>query len=81
VKIADLCLVGTVALSSGIAMGHGFHVDSKEIAAVLTTTFESTEASRDEVRKLRAESEKQHQLSKHHDLELIEQQAATRSTK
>ncbi len=80
-KIASLVVAGMTSLSGSMALAHGLHVDAKEMAAVLTVTSESTEASRDEVRKLRAESEKQHRLSKHHEVESIEQQAATRSTK
>ena len=80
-KIASLVVAGMISLSGSMALAHGLHVDSKEVAAALTATSESTEAYRDELRKLRAESEKQHRLSKHHEMESIEQQAATRSTK
>ena len=73
--------MGVIALSSGFAMGHGFHVDAKEIAAALAATPETAQAYRDEVRKLRAESEKTHRMSKHHEIEISKQQAATRSTK
>jgi hypothetical protein len=81
VKIAGMCLVGAIALSSGFAMGHGLHVDAREIAVALTATPETAEAYRDEMRKLRLESEKQHRQSKHHEVETPAQQAATRSIK
>ena len=80
-KIAGLVVAGILSLGGSMSMAHGLHVDAKEIAAVLNGGSETPETYRDEVRKLRAESEKQHRLGKHHDAQFKAQQTATRSTK
>ena len=75
-KIAGIYLVGTIALSSGFAMGHGFHVDAKEVAAALEVGARPTNAHREEVKRLRAESERLHRVGKHHEAERLIEQAA-----
>ncbi len=75
-KIAGMCLVGVMALSSGLAMGHGFHLDAKEIAAALEVGAEPSNAHREEVRRLRAESERLHRVGKHHEADRVIEQAA-----
>ena len=69
-------MVGAVALGSGIAMGHGFHVDAKEIMAALATGAQPSAAYREEVKRLRAESERLHRVGKHHESEQAIEQAA-----
>jgi hypothetical protein len=76
VKIAGMCLVGVVALSSGLAMGHGFHVDAEEVAAVLEVGEQPSAMYREEVKRLRAESERLHRVGKHHEADRVIEQAA-----
>ncbi len=75
-KIAGMCLVGTIALSSGFAMGHGFHVDAKEVAAALEMGEHPSHAYQEEVKRLRAESAQLHRFGKHHEAERVIEQAA-----
>ena len=74
-KIAGLCLVGIIALSSGFAIGHGFHVDAKEVAAALEVGAQPTSAYQAEVKRLRAEREQLHRVGKHHEAERVIEQA------
>jgi hypothetical protein len=76
VKISAVCVVGAIALSSGFAMGHGFHVDAKEVAAALEVGVQPSAAYREEVKRLRAESERLHRVGKHHEAEQMIEQAA-----
>jgi hypothetical protein len=76
VKILGICVAGAIALSSGFAMGHGFHVDAKEVAAALEVGEQPSAAYQVEVKRLRAESERLHRVGKHHEAERVIEQAA-----
>jgi hypothetical protein len=75
VKIVGICLVGIIALSSGFASSHGFHVDGKEVAAALEVGAQPTSAYQAEVTRLRLESERLHRVGKHHEAERVIEQA------
>lgn len=73
-KIAGICVVAAMALSSGFAMSHGFHVDAKEVAAALEVSEQPSAAYREEVKRLRADSERLHRVGKHQEaVQVIEQ--------
>jgi hypothetical protein len=76
VKIAGICVAGAIALSSGFAMSHGFHVDAKEVAAALEVGEQPSVAYQVEVKRLRAESERLHRVGKHREAERVIEQAA-----
>ncbi len=75
-KIAGLLLAGVMGWSATAVMAHGFHVDAKELAAALSAAPALSDTYRDEVRKLRAESERLHRLGKHNESEAATDQAA-----
>jgi hypothetical protein len=76
VKITGIFVAGAIALSSEFAIGHGFHVDAKEVAAALEISEQPSVAYQAEVKRLRAESERLHRVGKHHDAERVIEQAA-----
>jgi hypothetical protein len=76
VKIAGMGLVGIIALGSGLALGHGFHVDANEVAAAVEVGAEPTTAYREKVERLRAERERLHRIGKHFEAEQAIEQAA-----
>lgn len=75
-KIAGLVLAGLVGLNSLAVLAHGFHVDAKEVAAALAAPEDLSDAYREEIRRLRAESERLHRIGKHHEAEAVNEQAA-----
>lgn len=75
-KIAGICVVAAMALSSRFAMSHGFHVDAKEVAAALEVSEQPSAAYREEVKRLRADSERLHRVGKHQEAVQVIEQAA-----
>ncbi len=75
-KISGICVAGVIALGSGFAMGHGFHVDAKEVAAALEVGEQPSAAYREDLKRLRAEGERLHRVGKHREAERVIEQAA-----
>lgn len=75
-KISIWLAAGVISLSSNFVLAHGFHVNEKEIAATLAAPAELNAEFRNEIRELRAESDRLHRIGKHNEAELKKSQAA-----
>jgi hypothetical protein len=77
VKMVGLLVAGLMGLGSTLTLAHGVHPDVNEIQAALAAAPTLSDAYHGEVQRLRADSERLHRLSKHHEPAKAMEQAAT----